>query len=63
MIMSVVLFGHDSEGDKVWLDQKSGRVTYNETQQGAEWTFEMGGGTSVENYEKRVCPITQLEVL
>jgi len=56
--MKVSLFGTDSEGDKVWLDEKSGRVTYNDTQQGAEWTFECGGGVSPEDYEKRVCKIT-----
>ena len=50
--------GFDADGDKVWRDSSTGLVTYASTQQGAEWTFECGGGTTRPLYDRKFGPVT-----
>lgn len=57
---TVELIGFDADGDKVWRnDVPGGLVTYNDTEQGAEWTFECGGGYTLLDYAARFGPITE----
>lgn len=51
-------FGFDADGDKVW-QHADGRVTHNPTLQGAEWTFECGGGQALDYYIAKFGPITK----
>lgn len=55
---SVTFLGYDADGDKVW-QHADGRVTYNDTQQGAEWSFECGGGKRLASYIAQFGQITK----
>lgn len=59
MTTTAEFLGFDADGDKVWQDTKSGLVTFNPTQQGAEWAFACGGGRVLDQYERRFGPITK----
>lgn len=57
--MSVKLIGFDADGDKVYRDDASGQVCLASTVQGAEWTFECGGGRTLADYARKFGPITE----